>query len=444
MMDAMSTAPDTQPWWARRASAPRFRTPSERAVRNFTIYTLVSAGVLLTSFMVVSAALLWMTLPAWRWATIPLVLALSAACLGTLRASIPQDVRSEPTRGPHWGWLVAMLVLTSVLGALEARTVFQDRPTALAWYAVLVSSMVWSLTVRTRLAVLLTAVSAVAPVVTMALIDPARLPLQVVLMAFGAALGISTGWASGWGLELVRNQARAQHLAADLAVAEERLRFSRDLHDSFGRILSVTALKSEVASELVQRERTDEALRELEALHQLVLEGVAEVRGIVTGYRSVDPSAELVGAQSLLRSAGVDVDVQGAQTLDQQHHWPPASRDAVGWALREGVTNVLRHSAARRVQISLGADAGAFTLTLRNDRPHPPAAVDPQAPTTGGNGLRGLRERMAAAGGALDHQRDEGTFTLTATVPTSSAPDHPTATDQPLPTDQPISRSTHD
>lgn len=51
---------------------------------------------------------------------------------------------------------------------------------------------------------------------------------------------------------------------------------------------------------------------------------------------------------------------------------------------------------------------------------------------------------MAAAGGALDHQRDEGTFTLTATVPTSSAPDHPTATDQPLPTDQPISRSTHD
>lgn len=203
-----------------------------------------------------------------------------------------------------------------------------------------------------------------------------------------------------WMVGLIWELDRSRVVRANLAVAEERLRFARDLHDVVGRNLSVVALKADLAAQLARRGR-DSAIDEMLEVRRIAQDSLDELRAVVSGYRTADLSVELAGARSLLASAGIDCRVIGDVTFDGE----PAG--ALGWAVREGVTNVLRHSEARTCTITLRGRI----LTMSNDG----------ATTSSfrfGSGLTGLRERVSALGGSVTAALEApNRFVLTVELP---------------------------
>lgn len=201
-----------------------------------------------------------------------------------------------------------------------------------------------------------------------------------------------------------------------LAVAEERLRFGRDLHDVMGRDLAVIALKSELAAELARRGRP-EAVEQMVEVQRIARASQREVTDVVRGYRKADMAVELAGALSVLRAAGVE----GHTEVADGSVLPPEVQAVFGWVLREATTNVLRHSEATRCTIRLTVN-GPAVLAVENDGvPTEPAGATTAATTVttigAGSGLAGLRERLATSGGTLTTTTHAGTFHLTAAVP---------------------------
>ncbi|WP_409328439.1 sensor histidine kinase [Trujillonella humicola] len=211
---------------------------------------------------------------------------------------------------------------------------------------------------------------------------------------------------SVWVLDVVVETERNRGVQLQLAVAEERLRFARDLHDVMGRNLSAIAVKSQLAGELVRRQRP-EAADEVADISRIAEQSLREVREVVRGYRTADLTGELAGARSVLRAAGVSCTVTG-----EEHGGalPEDVQAALGWVVREAVTNVLRHSRAGTCTVTLAAGDRSATLTVVND------GAGPGEPRWG-SGLTGLAERLAAASGRLTAGRDGGRFVLAATVP---------------------------
>lgn len=203
-----------------------------------------------------------------------------------------------------------------------------------------------------------------------------RNPVAWLGIALLVAVLVGTFGASVWILRVTIELDRARGTAARLAVAEERLRFSRDLHDVVGRTLAAVSLKTQLAAGLVGRGRSAEALAELDQVRSTIDDAAREVRAVAHGYRRSDLAVELRGAASLLGSAGVDCKLAGSKLLAQA----PAE---LGWVVREAVTNVLRHSTATLVRITLerrvkGASPGwrspcAMTVSARNARSPSPA-----------------------------------------------------------------------
>jgi two-component system sensor histidine kinase DesK len=188
------------------------------------------------------------------------------------------------------------------------------------------------------------------------------------------------------------------------AVAEERLRFARDLHDLLGHSLSLIALKSELAGRLAERDpaRARQEMADVEAAARRAL---AEVRDAVSGYRQVSLAQALAEARSALSAAGITL---RAPVLGNPL---PGAVDAVlGWVVREATTNVLRHSGAQSVTVVLSVDRDGVTLTVTDD------GRGGDGPR--GTGLEGLAERVAALGGRLDAGPVDGRgFRLTAVLP---------------------------
>ncbi len=197
---------------------------------------------------------------------------------------------------------------------------------------------------------------------------------------------------------------RARADDARLAVAEERVRFARDLHDVFGRTLSAVALRSELAAAQAERGRPEAAntMREVQAI---AVDALGEVRDVVRGYREADLTSEVAGARSLLEAAGSAVTTthEGAALLPA-----PVAR-AFAWTVREAATNILRHADARTVRIAVTATDRLARLEVVNDRPHPPSEEP-------GSGLAGLAERLSEVGGTLAWKHRGDAFALTATV----------------------------
>ncbi|MEU4833535.1 histidine kinase [Streptosporangium sp. NPDC023615] len=189
---------------------------------------------------------------------------------------------------------------------------------------------------------------------------------------------------------------------ARVAVAEERLRFSRDLHDLLGHTLSVMVVKAEVVRRLASRD-AEAAASQAADIEALGREALREVRAAITGYRGRGLAAELDTARTVLADAGVTATVTVAGEV------PTPEADALlGWAVREGVTNVVRHSSARACSISLRGT----TLEIRDDGRG-------AAGRSFGNGLRGLSERVAALGGTLEAgpAPESGGFLLKVALP---------------------------
>ncbi|MFJ9720539.1 sensor histidine kinase [Streptomyces sp. NPDC101213] len=270
--------------------------------------------------------------------------------------------------------------------------------------------------------------------------------------------------------EAVRQLRAAREELARRAVEEERLRFSRDLHDLLGHTLSVIVVKSEAVRRLAERD-LDAALAQVTDIEAVGRQALTEIREAVTGYREGSLATELDRARSVLTAAGVEPVVARSGP-------PLAPRTAalLGWVVREAVTNVVRHSGAGRCEITVAGTAGRARLTVTDDgrgtdgrgtesrgmddrgtdgrgtggrgtKGHGTGGSEgeggsgaggsgdsgPDGPGTGahscavgcGTGLTGLRERLAAAGGSLTAgQGPDGGFTVTAELPADAPPAH--------------------
>ena len=208
--------------------------------------------------------------------------------------------------------------------------------------------------------------------------------------------------------KLVRELRETQEELARTAVAEERLRFSRDLHDLLGHTLSLVVVKSEAVRRLADRGNTEEAAREAADIEAVGRQALVEVREAVTGYRGSGLAAELDNARSALADAGIETMVRTSGTP------LPAPTDTLfGWTVREGVTNVIRHSRAKHCEIEVRCREGEAVLEMLDD-----GVVENVAGNETGSGLRGLAERAADTGGRLEsgYQRDGG-FRLSVMVP---------------------------
>ncbi|MEU9454619.1 histidine kinase [Streptomyces sp. NPDC048277] len=189
---------------------------------------------------------------------------------------------------------------------------------------------------------------------------PAALVTGFAVFLGGAFLALTSIF-SLWLLNAVYELDEARETRARLAVAEERLRFGRDLHDVLGRNLAVIALKSELAVQLARRERP-EAVEQMIEVQRIAQESQREVRDVVRGYRDADLRAELSGAQGVLAAAGITCEVTGdADGL------PAEVQSALGWVVREATTNVLRHGDAGRCAVGLRMREGSVVLTVEND-----------------------------------------------------------------------------
>ncbi|MER6145373.1 histidine kinase [Streptomyces sparsogenes] len=257
-------------------------------------------------------------------------------------------------------------------------------------------------------------------------------PLGPLILLYSASAGIVSGWRGGGdeamtvaygtimsGLvtaamlslfdTVAELRATRQELARS-AVEKERLRFSRDLHDLLGHTMSVVVVKAEAVRRLAPRD-LDAALGQAADIEAVGRQALTEIREAVTGYREGGLATELDRARSLLDASGVDAVVRRSGPP-----LPPQAEALLGWVVREGVTNVVRHSGANRCEIEVHQEADRVRLEIVDDgngvgsRSAGVAARDDGDPgrgrlpaaTGGGTGLKGLAERLASAGGSLE------------------------------------------
>lgn len=213
--------------------------------------------------------------------------------------------------------------------------------------------------------------------------------------------GSNRMWAWIWRLANEAHEGREAH--ARLAVAEERLRFARDLHDLVGHQLSAIAVKAELAVRLAE---AGPARSEMTEVNALTRQALRELRQAVRGYRELDLSAELGSVHGVLEAAGVRCE------LNLPYRDLPAGLAPVfAYAVREAVTNVLKHSTATYCAITLRFTPEEAELVVRNDGVARRQAADL------GSGLTGMGERLAAVGGKLTARpTDDGEFVLNAVV----------------------------
>ena len=217
-----------------------------------------------------------------------------------------------------------------------------------------------------------------------------------VAFVLGSAL---TLWLAGvllvWLLRLLAEAEAGRAAESGLAIAQERLRVSRELHDVLGHRLGIIALKAELAADLVATDPARSAA-ENEEIREIAATTLAEARRAVHGETVVDLATQVASAELVLASAGMatTVDVDAAQL-------PAATSRLLAAVVREAVTNILRHSAARTVSITFDG-----TLVIVND-----GADQTAGETSTGTGLASLAARCASAGARLlARPADDGRF----------------------------------
>ena len=223
-----------------------------------------------------------------------------------------------------------------------------------------------------------------------------------------AALGIGFMMSAFRRLITANEQLRAaRHEVARLAANEERFRIARDVHDLLGHSLSVIALKSELAGKLA-RSDPERAEAEIADVTSVSRRALADVREAVGGYRRMRLADELDGARTALASAGIDVAIDApAVTL------PDDVETVLAWTVREGTTNVVRHSGARSCSIRLQPRLREVELELTDD-----GDAGANGTPTAGTGLAGLAERAERLHGHVEAGGlPDGGFRLRVTLP---------------------------
>lgn len=191
---------------------------------------------------------------------------------------------------------------------------------------------------------------------------------------------------------------RVAHRAVEeMARVAERERIGRDLHDLLGHTLSVIVLKSELASRLADKD-TPRAIAEIRDVERISRDALAEVRKAVRGYRGESLRDEIGSATRVLDAADITADIE--VDLEQAPLAPDEDR-ALAFALREAVTNVVRHAGATRCAIRLRTENGRTVLEVRDNGR---GGLAPE-----GSGLSGMRERLRQVAGTLERDGREGT-----------------------------------
>ncbi|HZU11759.1 MAG TPA: sensor histidine kinase [Chloroflexota bacterium] len=235
-------------------------------------------------------------------------------------------------------------------------------------------------------------------------------PVQIGQMVFQSAVSGIAVIIVGRVIVLDRELREAQEEIARLAVNEERLRFARDLHDLLGHSLSLIALKSELVGKLIPI-APERALAENHDVEAVARRALGEVREAVAGYRQPSLASELENAREILTAAGIRLECEG-----EAGGLPPAQEAVLAWAVREGVTNVIRHSRATRCTIRIRRDGNDTTVEVTDD------GIGAGAEVPAGSGVRGLAERAAALGGRCeDGVLPEGGFRLAVILPVGTA-----------------------
>ncbi|WP_461067408.1 sensor histidine kinase [Streptomyces pseudoechinosporeus] len=409
-------------WWHRKSTPAKVETYTRWSFHFFALMQVAAGG--LPAFGEVGVPLAF-------WVFLPMC---GHALLGAVTASRALDWtrgrREQPVR-----LLWALGVVTALLG-IGALVVFEHGPggeetdsLAGSFTVVVLAFGVGNMTLgvrdRRRVAALVGGFVAGAGVVAFAIGAPgaAALATAVAVLVAGVFLALTYIF-SVWLLNAVYELDVARETRTRLAVAEERLRFGRDLHDVMGRNLAVIALKSELAVQLARRERP-EAVEQMIEVQRIAQESQREVREVVRGYREAELGTELVGAQSVLTAAGVECAVTGSAA-----GLPAAVQSALGWVVREATTNVLRHGDARRCCVSLEVVGARVVLTVENDGVRTGGV--PGSRKDSGSGLAGLRERLSAVGGTLEAGPVDGDlFRLVAEIPLPSSPS-PSSVPRPL------------
>ncbi|MET9150676.1 sensor histidine kinase [Streptomyces griseoflavus] len=390
-------------WWGRKSTPAKFETYTRWSFHFLALTELsVAAGPLLGQV-----------------ASRPAVPLLSLAAVHSVVCGVTTSRALDWRRGQRdlpvrtlwvFGVTTALVAVTALVIARQGRGGDDASAAAAIFSTVLVfgaGATAVLLRGRRRVSALVVACAVTAGVMYLLMGLPWLAALVVTLIVFlGGGFFAFTYSFSVWLLNAVYELDEARETRALLAVAEERLRFGRDLHDVMGRNLAVIALKSELAVQLAQRERP-EAVTQMVEVQRLAHEAQREVREVVRGYREADLGSELAGARGVLTAAGIDCTVTGPVT-----GYPAPVQSALGWVVREAATNVLRHGDARWCAMELRVPEGRVVLTVEND------GVPESGVPGRGSGLVGLRERLAEIGGTLRAgPAGKGRFLVTAEVP---------------------------
>jgi two-component system sensor histidine kinase DesK len=221
------------------------------------------------------------------------------------------------------------------------------------------------------------------------------------VLAVGAVMA-----ALGGTMRANRELRAARDELARTAVSEERLRIARDVHDLLGHSLSLIALKSELATKLVDRDPR-RAKAELAEVQSVTRQALREVREAVQGYRRRSVADALVGARATLAAAGIECRVDSRAS-----ELPAEVESVLAWAVREASTNVVRHSGAHTCAITLARNVSAVSLQVDDD------GVADHTGSADGTGLAGLAERARLLHGNLEAGAlPKGGFRLRLTLP---------------------------
>jgi two-component system, NarL family, sensor histidine kinase DesK len=307
---------------------------------------------------------------AWRVLAVALIALFAAAYVHGFvrlgRAAAWQDVLG-------WGWHYVLL-LAALTGVVAALVGFE----ALGMLAFVVAMGMFVLALPVALTVFAAAV-ATTVVAVLLLGDPGAFGLVALVVLVGGLCAVVR--------VLDHLAVRHRALTEDLVVSAERERVARDVHDVLGHSLTVVSVKAELAERLVDTD-PDRAKAEMSQIQELTRQSLSEIRSTVGGLRVARLTDQIGAASQALTDSGIRADFP-----DDPHVVDPRHRVVLAWALREAVTNVVRHSGARTCTVRLGAD----WLTVVDDGRGLPASNRRRE----GNGIRGLRERVRAAGGTV-------------------------------------------
>jgi len=309
------------------------------------------------------------------------------------------------TGGPPWRSVVAPIALATLVAATVAGAT-QARSLWLPTWVLLANAL--PAVLRGRWLVAAVPVTAAASAWAAWVVVPHQ-GSRVYTETFVVLLAGAASSAFFALIDTIEELRRTRQELARTAVAEERERFSRDLHDLLGHTLSVMVVKAQAVRRLAGRDPEAAAMHAAD-IEQIGRRALVDVRQAVDAMRAPHLAEELDGARRALDAAGI------ATTVDRSGVEPAGRADELlAWVVREGATNVLRHSGASACRIALTDGDGEIRLTIADD-----GVGAPTAPTLRMGGLEGLRDRLAASGGELAVEGNGDGFRLVAMVPGTS------------------------